>query len=247
MMDAVGRPQSVLLVGGTSAIGRSVVKALTGGTGRITLAGRDRGRTMADSTSLGDVCEFTPFDASDPATHDECVAHAWAGGDVDVVVLAHGVLPDNEAAWTDADRGRRVVEINLASAVAVLAAAADRMRAQGHGTIVVLSSVAGQRPRPANFVYGATKAGLDAFATGLRDALRSYGCHVVVVRPGFVHSPMTADRAPAPFATTPEAVGAAVADAVRRRRDVVWVPGVMRWLAAVIRHLPRPVLRRLRD
>lgn len=246
-MDAVARPTNVLLVGGTSAIGLAIVAELAGPASRVVLAGRDRDRTLAVGAHLGNRREFAPFDATDPATHEASVAQAWAGGEIDLVVVAHGVLPDNDMAWTDPAVARAVMDVNLTSAAAVLAAVAARMRDQGHGTIVVLSSVAGQRPRPANFIYGATKAGLDALATGLGDVLAPHGCRVVVVRPGFVHSPMTVGRSPAPFATTPEAVGEAVARGLRRGRDVIWAPAIMRLVAAVFRFLPRAVVRRIPD
>lgn len=246
-MDAVGRPRSVLLVGGSSAIGRAIVRELTGGKGRLVLAGRDRDRTMRDADGLGGTLQFVPFVAEETSTHEGCVAEAWADGDIDLVVVAHGVLPDNESSWNDPTRAYDVVMVNMASAVAVLAAVAARMQDQGHGTIVVLSSMAGQRARRSNFLYGASKAGLDSFATGLGDALRPHGCRVIVVRPGFVHSPMTAGLTPAPFATNPEDVGTAVAAAVRAGHDEVWAPSILRWVATVLRHLPRSVTRRIRS
>jgi decaprenylphospho-beta-D-erythro-pentofuranosid-2-ulose 2-reductase len=111
--------------------------------------------------------------------------------------------------------------------------------------LVALSSVAGERARKANYVYGSAKAGMDAFYSGLGDDLAGSGVSVLVVRPGFVRSKMTADLPAAPLATTPEAVAAAIVDGVRRGRHTVWVPGAMRLVMAVVRHLPRPVFRRL--
>jgi decaprenylphospho-beta-D-erythro-pentofuranosid-2-ulose 2-reductase len=124
-------------------------------------------------------------------------------------------------------------------------ALAERLREQSHGAIVALSSVAGERPRRSNFVYGSTKAGLDAFYTGLTEALRPCDVGVTVVRPGFVHTRMTEGMKPAPLSTTPEAVAAAAVDAVRNRREQVWVPAPLRGVMSVLRHLPRPVFRRL--
>lgn len=119
------------------------------------------------------------------------------------------------------------------------------MRAQGHGVIVALSSVAGERPRASNFVYGSSKAGVDAFFSGLADSLVGTGVSVLVVRPGFVRSKMTAGLAVAPLATTPEAVAEAIVSGIRRNRHTVWVPGVMRWVMSGLRHTPRAVFRRL--
>jgi decaprenylphospho-beta-D-erythro-pentofuranosid-2-ulose 2-reductase len=110
---------------------------------------------------------------------------------------------------------------------------------------VVLSSVAGERARRSNFIYGSSKAGLDAFAQGLGDALHGTGVHVMVVRPGFVRTKMTAGRAEGPMATTPEAVATAIEVGLRRRSETVWVPGALRLVMAALRHVPRAVFRRL--
>ena len=130
--------------------------------------------------------------------------------------------------------------------MSVLTLLAERMRVQGHGAIVVLSSVAGERARRANYPYGATKAGLDAFAQGLGDALRPAGVHVLVVRPGFVRTKMTADRPAAPLSTNADAVATDIVAGLRRRAHTVWSPPVLRFLFAVMRHLPRALWRRLR-
>jgi decaprenylphospho-beta-D-erythro-pentofuranosid-2-ulose 2-reductase len=135
--------------------------------------------------------------------------------------------------------------VNFGGAMSAGLAVADRLRAQGHGSLVVLSSVAGERVRKANFVYGATKAGLDGFAQGLGDSLAGTGANVLVVRPGFVHSKMTDGMKAAPFATTPEAVADAVVSGLRKGRRTVWVPGILRPVFAVFRHLPGAVWRRL--
>jgi decaprenylphospho-beta-D-erythro-pentofuranosid-2-ulose 2-reductase len=119
------------------------------------------------------------------------------------------------------------------------------MRAQGHGVIVVLSSVAAVRPRKANLVYGAAKAGLDAFARGLADSLRGTGVRVLLVRPGFVTGRMTAGMTPAPLATTPAAVGAATAAALATNAGTVWVPPSLAVLAGAMRLVPRPIWRRM--
>jgi decaprenylphospho-beta-D-erythro-pentofuranosid-2-ulose 2-reductase len=110
---------------------------------------------------------------------------------------------------------------------------------------VVLSSAAGERVRRADFIYGSSKAGLDAFAQGLGDALYGTGVHVMVVRPGFVRTRMTAGLPPAPLATTPEAVATAIELGLRRRSETVWVPGTLRLVMSALRHAPRALFRRL--
>ena len=122
---------------------------------------------------------------------------------------------------------------------------AGRLRAQGHGRIVALSSVAGERVRRSNFVYGSTKAGLDGFYLGLGEALRDSGVGVLVVRPGFVRSKMTEGLDEAPLAVTPEDVADAVVTAVKGRKELIWVPAPMRMVMSGLRHVPRPIFRKL--
>ncbi len=120
-----------------------------------------------------------------------------------------------------------------------------RLRDQGHGTVIVLSTVAVERPRASNAIYGAAKAGLDALAQGLADATAGSGVRVLVVRPGFVQTKMTAGLEPAPMATTAEAVAEATVRALQGRAHTVWVPTRLRWIFALLRHMPRGVFRRL--
>ena len=139
-------------------------------------------------------------------------------GDIDLVIAAAGVLGDQEVDEHDPAAAAAVMTTNYVGLAAALLAVADRMRHQGHGRLIVLSSVAGERARRANFIYGSSKAGLDAFAQGLADALVGSGVAVTLVRPGFVVGRMTEGMVPAPFATTPEAVADAVARGIDLRR-----------------------------
>ena len=161
------------------------------------------------------------------------------------MLVAAGLLGDQDTLEHDPEGTAALITTNFTGLAAALVAVADRLRRQGHGRIVVLSSVAGDRPRRANFIYGSSKSGLDAFAQGLGDALAGSGVGVTVVRPGFVVGRMTEGMEPAPFATTPEAVADAIVGALRRRSEIVYVPATLRWVFAVMRVLPRPIWRRL--
>jgi decaprenylphospho-beta-D-erythro-pentofuranosid-2-ulose 2-reductase len=154
-------------------------------------------------------------------------------------------LGDQRQLEDDPGAAAELAVTNYAGPVSTLLHVARRLREQGHGTIVVLSSVAGERARRTNFVYGSSKSGLDAFAQGLGDSLAGTGVRVVVVRPGFVRSSMTEGRPTPSLATTPPAVADVVAGAVGSGRQTVWVPGAFRYVMAVLRHLPRPVWRRV--
>ncbi|MGH8930947.1 MAG: decaprenylphospho-beta-D-erythro-pentofuranosid-2-ulose 2-reductase [Egibacteraceae bacterium] len=252
MEDALGAVQSILALGGTSDIAVATVRRLAGRRGaHVVLAGRHVDKMEAVARQLkaagaGQV-EAVAFDALDTGMHDAFVKEAWERlGDVDLVLVAFGVLGDQELAERDAAEAVRVAQTNYVGAVSVLVPIARRLRAQGHGTLAVLSSVAAVRARRANFVYGSSKAGLDAFAQGLGDSLIGSGARVLIVRPGFVRTKMTAGKDPAPFSTTPEAVAEAIEAGLRSRAETVWVPSVLRWVMSVLRHLPRPIFRRLR-
>lgn len=250
MGNAVHEPRNVLVLGGASEIGVAIARRLMApGTAYVGLACRRPTAADLAVASLarpGVVVEALEFDAVRLDTHAALLdAVIAAHGDLDVVILAFGQLGDQAAFDDDPLAAADVVNVNYTAAVAVSLAVARRMRSQGHGTLIVLSSVAGERVRKANFVYGSSKAGLDGFAQGLGDALDGSGANVLIVRPGFVHSAMTAGLSPAPFATTPDVVADAVVRGLRQGRRIVWAPGILRWVFMVLRHVPHPIWRRL--
>jgi decaprenylphospho-beta-D-erythro-pentofuranosid-2-ulose 2-reductase len=250
MRDALGSVQCVLVLGGGSDLALAIVRRLTPHAHTIVLAARKPESLSDEVDALRGAgvatVEAVPFDATDFDAHEGFVADAFARwGDFDLVLVAFGVLGDEATAAADGRAAREIVETNFTGAVSVLVPISQRLRAQGHGSIVVLSSVAGERVRRSNFVYGASKAGLDGFAQGLADALAGSGVHLLIVRPGFVHTKMTAGRAAAPLSTTPDEVAEATIRGLRRGSDVVWVPGSLRLVMSALRHLPRAVFRRL--
>jgi len=250
MENAVHEPQQILVLGGRSDIGMAIARRLMSPNTRyVGLACRrpEDATTAVESLARPDVIvEALEFDATRVDEHrgflDRVVSEH---GDLDLVVLAFGQLGDQERFDEDPRSAATVVDVNYTSAVAVGLEVARRFRVQGHGTLVVLSSVAGERVRASNFVYGSSKAALDAFAQGLGDSLEGTGSRVLVVRPGFVHSSMTAGLKPAPFATTPDVVAEAVVTGLRNGRRIVWAPGILRWIFTVLRHVPHPIWRRL--
>ena len=249
MLDNLGRPGRVLLLGGTSEIGLAILGALRAPADtEVLLAGRDEQRLAAAGKELPYRCTPVIFDAlAAPETHVQAVAGVFGSGPVDLIIAATGVLTPQEAVDRDPALGAQMIGVNFTSHVTVLVAAAARLREQGSGTIVVLSSIAAIRPRKANYVYGAAKAGLDAFGRGLTDALDGSGVRVLLVRPGFVIGRMTAGMSKAPLSSTPAQVGAAVAAALEGGgAPVVWVPRSLAGLAMVLRLVPRTLWRRLR-
>lgn len=248
MQNALHEPQTIVLLGGTSEIGRAIVDELVSASARtLVLACRRPDEARPDHFArdgLDVVVE--PFDAAATDTHDEFARRLAAEhGDLDVVILAFGVLGDQAVFDDDPQAAADAVHVNFTGGVSASLAFTGVMRRQGHGHLAVLSSVAGERVRAANYVYGSSKAGLDAFAQGLGDALAGSGVQVTVIRPGFVHSRMTRGMKAAPFATTPRVVGELAVAGMRSGRHTVWTPGVLRYVFSVLRHVPRTVFRRL--
>jgi decaprenylphospho-beta-D-erythro-pentofuranosid-2-ulose 2-reductase len=261
MNDALGAPQSVLVLGGSSELARAILRRLVARRARtVILAGRDPERlkeAAAELSTLGaDVVETLSFEATDTASHQGLVDDVFGRHrDIDLVLFAFGILgamgtrgmPERDAAGalTDPTGAAEVAAVNFVGSVSAGVAVAGHLRRQGHGTLMALSSVAGVRARPSNFIYGSSKAGMDAFFEGLRYQLEGTGARVVVVRPGFVATRMTAGLKPAPFATTAEDVAACVVRGLETGEDVVWAPPVLRWVMAAVKLLPRAVFRRL--
>ncbi len=250
MQDAVGGVQSVLVLGGTSEIALATVRRMVADRCRtVVLASRDPDDLLSPAAELrsagATTVETVAFDALDTASHAAVIGDAFARhGDIDVVLLAFGVLGDQAAFDADPEAAVEAVRVNYVGAVSAGLITASHLRSQGHGTLVVLSSVAGERVRKTNFVYGSSKAGLDGFAQGLGDALVGTGAHVLVVRPGFVHTRMTAGMDPAPLSTTPEVVAEAITTGLAKSSSVVWAPAPLRVVMSGLRHLPRPLWRR---
>ncbi|PWV73863.1 Short-chain dehydrogenase [Prauserella marina] len=246
-----GMKGTVIVLGGRSEIGLAVATRLAeGGASTVVLAARRSHELDAEEAALKAAGASTvarvEFDADDTGSHERVLGGIFAEhGPVGVVVTAFGILGDQGLAERDAAHALAVVHTDFTAHVSVLTQLANLARAQGHGELVVFSSVAGVRVRRANYVYGSAKAGLDGFASGLADALSGSGVRLVLVRPGFVVGKMTEGMSPAPFSSTPGAVADATVKALRRGRDVVWVPPVLRPVFFLMRLLPRAIWRRL--
>ena len=250
MENAVGEVQNILVLGGRSEIGLAIARDLTTPTTqRVTLACRRplEGNEMADLLQRDGLnVESVLFDAADTKSHAGFVQGVVdSAGDLDIVILAFGQLGSQQQFDEDPQAAVEVAHTNFTGAVSIALEVARRFRRQGHGRLIVLSSVAGERVRKANFVYGSTKAGLDAFAQGLADSLVGTGSSVLIVRPGFVHSAMTAGMKAAPFSTSPDVVARLTVKALQSGKRIVWTPGILRWVFMVMRHLPTAVWRRL--
>ncbi|MBV2355986.1 decaprenylphospho-beta-D-erythro-pentofuranosid-2-ulose 2-reductase [Streptomyces sp. J2-1] len=249
MQDASGLPRSILVLGGTSGIALATVHRLIArGARTVWLAGRPSPaleRAAESLRSLGTDVHTVAFDALDPESHPTALGKVFAEGDIDLALLAFGVLGDQAHDEREPLRAVEVAATNYTGAVSAGLVTAAALQGQGHGSLVVLSSIAGERARRDDFIYGSSKAGLDVFAQGLGDALYGTGVRVMVVRPGFVRARGVRRADAPPLSTTPEEVATAVELGLRRGSETVWVPGTLRAASAFLRHLPRAVFRRL--
>ncbi|MFC7449818.1 SDR family NAD(P)-dependent oxidoreductase [Rhodococcus daqingensis] len=239
---------SVVILGGRSEIGLELATRLAPGR-TVILAARRSGDLEDERRAVlsagATAVETVEFDADHLADHGRVLSEIVELGPIDVVVLGFGVLGDQARAETDAQHAVNVIHTDYVAQVGVLTHLAQLLRAQGSGRIVVFSSVAGARVRRANYVYGSAKAGLDGFASGLGDALAGSGVSLLLVRPGFVIGRMTEGMSPAPMSSTPGQVADAVVKALRRGRERVWIPGMLRPAIFVMRLLPQRIWRRL--
>ena len=257
VFDAVGNPQAILVLGGTSEIGLAIAERfLRDSPARVILADLpDHPRkddAIAAMTSAGaKSVEWVDFDGVKTDTHPAVIEKAWSGGDIDVAVVAFGLLGDAEELWQDQRKAVQIAGINYTAAVSVGVLLGEKMRAQGSGRIIAMSSAAGERVRRSNFVYGSTKAGLDGFYLGLGEALREFGVRVLVIRPGQVRTKTTIDylaatgAKEAPMTVDKEYVAELAVTASAKGKELVWAPGAFRYVMMVLRHVPRPIFRKL--
>jgi short-subunit dehydrogenase len=238
-----------VIFGGRSEIGVELAQRLAPGA-IVVLAARCSGELDEQVSVLqaaGAMAVHTvEFDADDVAGHGPLVQELVAEhGPIGIAVLAFGILGDQARAEADPAHAVAVVQTDYVAQISLLTHLASAMRTADRGVLVVFSSIAGVRARRANYVYGSAKAGLDAFASGLADALHGTGARLLLVRPGFVIGRMTEGMDPAPLSSTPAKVADATVRALRKGRSEVWVPGPLRVLAFAFRMTPRFVWRKM--
>jgi short-subunit dehydrogenase len=248
-MEDTAEDRVVVIFGGRSEIGIELATRLAPGA-TVVLAARGADRltdeVAAVTTAGAAAVHVREFDADALASHAPLVESIVAEfGPISTAVVAFGILGDQARAEVDAAHAAAIVHTDYTAQVSLLTVLAATMRSAGRGAIVVFSSVAGARPRRANYVYGSAKSGLDAFSRGLADALHGSGVRLLLVRPGFVIGRMTDGMSPAPLSSTAPQVADAVARALAKGRNEIWVPRTLGALVFGLRLLPRAVWRRL--
>jgi len=241
----------VLIVGATSAIAAETARLYAARGARLFLVARHPERLAAVAADLGvrGAGEIGTAVLEATAHHraDEVVNAAWSAfGGLDVALIAHGVLPDQAGCEASAEEALRAIDVNFNSVVALLTPLANRFEQARGGCIAVISSVAGDRGRQSNYVYGSAKGGVDRFLQGLRNRLHRAGVAVVTIKPGFVDTPMTAALPKNALYASVRQVGRGVYRTIEARRDVAYVPWFWRAIMLLIKVLPEPVFKRLR-
>ena len=252
MIDGLGVAQNVLLVGGTSEIGLSIVDAIfSKGRGEhlvVTVKSEtdiERVKTELGHRFNGVAVDVVVMNMLDSGSLEIATRRVFSSHQIDVAILSAGLLPDAEKSFTDAQVAVDSGKVNFLGQLEIGTEVVQQFKKQGHGRMVVVSSVAGERSRKDNYVYAAGKAGLDAWATGLADALHGLPIRVLVVRPGMVRTKMSAGLPEVPFTCDPDVVGKAVLKRLNKGPTLIWVPGILRVVMSILRHLPRFVFRRL--
>lgn len=243
--------KNILIVGGSSAIAVACARRWVADGARVFLAGRQAVRLEAVAQDLrvrgAQSVEICVLDVNDHGQHAamlEACRHAL--GAIDIALIAHGTLSDQAQCERDPEAALREFSTNATSTIMLLTRLATLFDAQKNGTIAVISSVAGDRGRPSNYVYGAAKAAVSTFCEGLRARLFKSGVRVLTIKPGFVDTPMTAGHAlPGPLVATPERVAGDIVRAVARGKDSLYTPWFWSGIMLVIRTLPGFVFKRV--
>lgn len=245
-----GMSPRIAIFGATSAIAQACARIWAERGAALFLVGRKAERLQAIAGDLGvrgaRQVEWAAHDLADLEAHEGLVDKAFeALGDVDTALVAHGTLGDQTLLAQDPSLAAESIALNFISAASLLSHLANRLERRGAGCLAVISSVAGDRGRQSNYVYGSAKAGLTAFASGLRNRLGKSGVSVLTIKPGFVDTPMTAHVKKSPLFASPETVARGIVKAIDRKKDVVYLPGFWRPIMWIIRSLPEGIFKRL--
>lgn len=243
--------RKILIIGATSAIAEASARVWANRGAALYLVGRDPARVAAIAADLrirgAAIVAHEAQDLNDFAAHEAMLDRAaLALGRFDIVLIAHGRLEDQRACEESVDLAMQEIRTNALSVVAVCTRIAPRLSAQGGGTLAVLSSIAGDRGRRSNYVYGSAKALVSAYLSGLRQRLHPSGVQVLTIKPGPVDTPMTAALRKGPLWASPQGVAAGIVRGIERRRDVIYLPGFWRPIMWIVRGIPEGLFKRIR-
>jgi len=242
--------QRVLIIGATSAIAEATARLYAERGAHLYLVARsaDRLKAVAEDLLVRGAPEVNraSLDVNDIAAHGATLDTAWSTlGQVDVVLIAHGTLPDQKACEASVDLSLAEFATNGTSTIALVTLIANRMQQARHGSIAVISSVAGDRGRASNYLYGAAKAAVSTFLSGLRQRMAKHGVDVVTIKPGFVDTPMTRDFKKGALWAKPDAIAQGIVRAIDKRRSVAYLPRFWFVIMTIIRAIPEFLFKRI--
>jgi len=240
----------ILIAGATSAIAQEAAKRFAAEGASFLLVARDPQKLAAVADDLrargAKQVETAEVDLQDLSRCALLIEEARKQlGGLDIVLVAHGTLPDQAACEADTELALQAISLNALSVVALLIPAAAHFEVQGSGCVAVITSMAGVRGRRSNYVYGSAKAAVSTFLEGLRGRMSAAGVAVIDIRPGFVDTPMTAHLPKNPLFASARSVGERVYRAILAGTDVVYTPWYWRWIALLIQLIPRPIFKKL--
>lgn len=243
-------PRRVLALGATSAIAEATLRLLAEGGSSFFLVGRSADKlaaVRADLLTRGATAAWAcALDLDQTAAHPAMLAEAASAlGGIDLALVAHGILGDQQQAESDYPAAEAILRTNFLSAVSLVGWLANYFEGERRGTIAVISSVAGDRGRRSNYVYGASKAGLNAYLEGVRNRIDRAGVQVLTIKPGFVATPMTAHLPQGPLFAKTGRVARDILRAVEKRKDVAYVPPFWGAIMLVVRTIPERIFKRL--
>lgn len=241
----------ILIVGATSAIAEATARRFAQEGDRLYLVARNPERLAAVASDLktrgATPVETMVLDANDTTKHSELITQAETMmGGLDTILIAHGTLSDQKACESSFDETLKELQTNCLSVISLLTYVANRFEAQKHGIIVVISSVAGDRGRQSNYVYGTAKGAVSIFLQGLRNRLSRSGVTVITIKPGFVDTPMTASFRKGKLWASPEKISEGIYRAIKRKSDVVYLPWFWKWVMLAIRMIPELTFKKLK-
>lgn len=240
--------KNVLILGATSDMGQAIAKRFAMEGWGLTLAARNAEMLEALASDLRIRSDFEvrtqTFDALGFAGHR--AFYDALDPKPNAVVCVFGYMGDQLLARTDFDEVRKTIDTNFTGAVSILNLVADDFEKRGQGAIIGIGSVAGDRGRQSNYIYGSAKAGFTAYLSGLRNRLAKKGVHVMTVKPGFCRTRMTEHlELPAALTSTPEQVADAIFRGLQKKRNVVYTLWMWRWIMLVIKHIPEFVFKKM--
>lgn len=241
----------ILIIGATSAIAEATARYFAQDGDRLFLVARNPERLSAVAADLknrgASQVESLEMDANDTDRHEALVNQADAAlGGLDAVIIAHGTLSDQEACQASYEITLAELQTNCLSVISLLTHVANLLEKKQKGDIAVISSVAGDRGRQSNYVYGTAKAAVTTFLQGLRGRLHRSGVNVITIKPGFVDTPMTTGFQKGPLWASAEQVGKGVYQAIVRQRNVVYLPSFWVIIMTIIKVIPEGIFKRLK-